>query len=82
MDPTRPMPMAVLGHSLFLPQGIHGGEKLFELVRAKRQVAAHRDDTEYPPKMVMDPTGNGSSWKYRVEHGNYFTREEGKAVRE
>lgn len=76
------MPMAVLGHSLFLPQGIHNEEKLFELVRAKRQVTAHRQDVNYPLKMVMDPTGDGSSWKYRVEYGNYFTADEGKAVGE
>jgi hypothetical protein len=70
--------MAILGHSLFLPQGIHGGEKLFELVRAKRQVNVHREVVNYPPKMVMDTTGDGSSWKYRVDYGNYFTKDEGE----
>lgn len=77
MEPV-PMPVAVLGHSLFLPQGIHGGEKLFELVRAKRQVTVHREEIDYPPKMVMDTTGDCSSWKYRVDYGHYFSKDEGE----
>jgi acyl transferase domain-containing protein len=74
---TIPEPIAVLGYSLELPQGIDSGQKLFEAVKEKKQMATHRDDCQYPLPSLHD-AGTGSAWKYRVLRGNYFDWERGE----
>lgn len=71
-------PIAILGYSVRLPQGLDSGEKLYEVIKEKRQVAAHRDEVQYPLPSVHDKGDTGSTWKYRVQRGNYFTWDEGK----
>jgi hypothetical protein len=64
-----PEAIAVLGYSLELPQGIDSGDKLFDAVRDKRQIAAHRDEVQFPLPSLNDVGHTGSAWKYRTLRG-------------
>jgi hypothetical protein len=64
-----PEAIAVLGYSLELPQGIDSGDKLFDAVRDKRQIAAHRDEVQFPQPSLYDVGHTGTAWKYRVLRG-------------
>lgn len=58
------------------PQGLDSGGKLFEAVKEKRQVAAHRDEVGFPMPSLHDP-GTGSTWKYPGAEGQLLRRREG-----
>jgi hypothetical protein len=64
-----PEAIAVLGYSLELPQGIDSGDKLFDAVRNKRQIAAHRDEVQFPLPSLHDVGLTGTAWKYRALRG-------------
>lgn len=75
--PADVLPIAVLGYSIRLPQGINSGEDLFTAVREKRQLIAHRDESGYPLPAVCDDGTEGVG-KYRPLRGNYTTWQEGR----
>lgn len=73
-------PIAVLGYSMELPQGINDADKYVQLIREKKQNSVDLLENGLMDPEEYDETTEGNPWQQRTRRSNFFGADEGMYV--